>query len=578
MANPSLDLRGGASGPSFEGSTPGFVLTVDANGKTVSPQPPTGGGGGLVSFNGRTAPAVVPTDGDYEADQIPYIGDAPGADVEAALDGLQAEVDDLQAQIDNLPAAPLLSFNGRTVQAVVPTAGDYGTDQVTNTSDVPALTDEGALNALYDLALTSIIRATLADLVASDLAILPNGCRAFVVDQQEFYTLDTANTFAASSPLVLARGVGAGRWLKRSKAYVVGAFTLWCSPFGGVNYGDGNSRIAGYTPGQRTATAAIAADIVLDVSADFPPATASLWCVIPDSFGNVWAMGYTDVDFLFAKICKYNLSDLVRSSTPAPALVLSISIPIDPQGGGTNSGGFLFDHENNLWVVTGHGGTFGACVLQRYKQTSLLSTSSPTPDVSLTLYGGLGLSPSTGNTFFAAFDSNGSMWVTVGFAGTPNLGGVFMLSREQLAVSDSAVVPSVFWFGTNFGPNAGTEGTGGIQFGPTGLLWMTSPRDSKIQAWDPRAPQSGNPAPAITLTSATFNHPIGLAFDSGGNLWAANESDNKLYRIPKASLAASGAVVPDIIISQSTLPFASVICFPGNPNLCGFQPSGVAAP
>lgn len=88
MANPSLDLRGGASGPSYEGSTPGFVLTVDANGKTCSPQPAPAAPGGLTSFNGRTEPAAVPETGDYNADEVINTSDVPGDFVSDALNNL----------------------------------------------------------------------------------------------------------------------------------------------------------------------------------------------------------------------------------------------------------------------------------------------------------------------------------------------------------------------------------------------------------------------------------------------------------------------------------------------------------
>lgn len=124
MANPSLDLRGGASGPSFEGSTPGHVLTVDANGKTVSPQLLPPAGPALVSFNGRTTPAAMPEAGDYEAEQIPYAGNAPGADVEAALDGLQDEIDDQQTDID-AAAATAATADGKAVAAQQPFQGTY---------------------------------------------------------------------------------------------------------------------------------------------------------------------------------------------------------------------------------------------------------------------------------------------------------------------------------------------------------------------------------------------------------------------------------------------------------------------
>jgi len=98
-------LRGGASGPSFEGSTPGFVLTVDADGKKVSPQPVPVAPGGLVSFNGRTAPAALPTAGDYGTDEVTNTSTVPGLTDEDALEFLQGETEALELEVDAAAAA-----------------------------------------------------------------------------------------------------------------------------------------------------------------------------------------------------------------------------------------------------------------------------------------------------------------------------------------------------------------------------------------------------------------------------------------------------------------------------------------
>jgi len=90
--NPALVLRQAASGPTFGPSTPGYVLTVDADGMHIVPAPASGGGGGLVSFNGRTAPAAIPEIGDYDAGQILNTSDAPGPYLEDAINAIWALV------------------------------------------------------------------------------------------------------------------------------------------------------------------------------------------------------------------------------------------------------------------------------------------------------------------------------------------------------------------------------------------------------------------------------------------------------------------------------------------------------
>jgi hypothetical protein len=87
MADPSYRLRVATSGVPLRG-TPGHVLTFNGDGESVSGQPTAGAG--LVSFNGRTDPAVLPADGDYNAGQLVNTSDAPGDSVEDALNAIWA--------------------------------------------------------------------------------------------------------------------------------------------------------------------------------------------------------------------------------------------------------------------------------------------------------------------------------------------------------------------------------------------------------------------------------------------------------------------------------------------------------
>lgn len=52
-----------------------------------------------------------------------------------------------------------------------------------------------------------ILRASLLELISLDSARLPNGTQAYVVDEQEVYSLDTENAFTVCSDLILARTV-----------------------------------------------------------------------------------------------------------------------------------------------------------------------------------------------------------------------------------------------------------------------------------------------------------------------------------------------------------------------------------
>ncbi len=384
------------------------------------------------------------------------------------------------------------------------------------------------------------------------------------------YRLDTGNAFSVSSPLIVA-ATGGGRWFRRSKAYVVGNFTLWVSPFGGPT-GTGDSKIGGFTPGQLAASSASAPEIILDLSGTINPATTKLADVLVDNLGNVWVTSNTANTT--GTICKFLLKDCLQSGSPSPSVVLGLTYPVDSEGFSST-----FDHLGNLWTQVGAHGTFGQCVMWMFSPRNYAVSGSPNPDISLTIAPGGGLSTSLAEGMI--FDGVGNMWVSVAFTndtaggGNNANGGIFMLTAAQLTASNAALVPTVYWHGTNFG-GSNQAAVSELTIGQGALIWATDYPDNKIKAWDMRTPTSGNPAPVITLTSTTFNGPTGITFDTSGNLWVCNDNDSRVYRIPKASLGASGAVVPDIILSQTTiLAFPNILTFPNNPDRSGAQPSGL---
>ena len=123
MSNPSYALRSAASGPVFTG-TPGYVLTVDASGRTFSPQPGGGGGGGVTSVFGRPGPAIVAQPGDYEASEVTNDSSVTGASVADALDNLNTAIGGLGqgqlvfATVALLAAQPVAAFAGGTAAQV----------------------------------------------------------------------------------------------------------------------------------------------------------------------------------------------------------------------------------------------------------------------------------------------------------------------------------------------------------------------------------------------------------------------------------------------------------------------------
>lgn len=117
----AINLRGAPSGPVLDGGNAGDVVTKNADGSVSFAAP---AGGGLTSFNGRNAPAVIPTAGDYDASEIPNDGNAPGASIADAATIL-ADRPTFKAETDNgnSGATPVVSFGvGGPAQKITLTA------------------------------------------------------------------------------------------------------------------------------------------------------------------------------------------------------------------------------------------------------------------------------------------------------------------------------------------------------------------------------------------------------------------------------------------------------------------------
>ena len=60
---------------------------------------------------------------------------------------------------------------------------------------------------------------------------------------------------------------------------------------------------------------------------------------------------------------------------------------------------------------------------------------------------------------------------------------------------------------------------------------------------------SGSPTPAVTLGG--LNAPLGIAFDSHGNLWVTNSASNTLVELSASQLATSGSPIPAVTLGAS---------------------------
>jgi hypothetical protein len=149
--------------------------------------------------------------------------------------------------------------------------------------------------------------------------------------------------------------------------------------------------------------------------------------------------------------------------------------------------------------------------INMYAMSTLGATSAAAPAVTLT-------QPATASANFAAFDAAGGLWVS---RGAPT--------------ADVAVV----------------------RYAPAALA------------------ASGAPSPAVELRSSDFTNPTGLAFDAGGNLWVADNGNDKVLKFTPAHLAASYSGPADAVITARTAPTAPVADAPyTSPIPLAFDASG----
>jgi hypothetical protein len=206
----------------------------------------------------------------------------------------------------------------------------------------------------------------------------------------------------------------------------------------------------------------------------------------------------------------------------------------------------FFDSSDNLWVVDGGDGDGDGSAVFKFTPAQLKAlnkTPNPTPAFTInSLAGGTGfLFPQ-----FGAFDSSGNMWVSDSAQDV-----IFEFTAMQLsATGGSGITPAAILSSESF------DGVLGMAFDSAGNLWVANNGDEslvKIAAADLTA-ASGNGAQTIPI-SATFNStgsplsldaPWGLAFDGAGDLWVTNEQPDFAVSASAAATSAAPAATPTI--------------------------------
>ena len=159
---------------------------------------------------------------------------------------------------------------------------------------------------------------------------------------------------------------------------------------------------------------------------------------------------------------------------------------------------------------------------------------------------------------FLAFDGSGDLWVSdynnslVAEYTPPFMTGE-SASLELGSLSFSTTGCSGTGAGDVCNPN-------GIAFDPSGNLWVADSGNNSIVEF--KAPFTTGERSAIAIgeysdgqpNATNLDEPQGIAFDSAGNLWVADSSDNRVveYKAPLASGEAASLVIGQASLTSAT--------------------------
>jgi sugar lactone lactonase YvrE len=174
----------------------------------------------------------------------------------------------------------------------------------------------------------------------------------------------------------------------------------------------------------------------------------------------------------------------------------------------------------------------------------------------------VGAGAATINSSGTAFDSAGNLWVTDYINQE-----IHKFTPEQLA--SGASIPAVS-ISTQKEP-------WGIAFDTHGNLWVGFYNGnyvlryaaSDVAAWSGTLT---DPTPALSV--ATPIGPLGLAFDSQGNLWVAGFDLPQTYEVDAAQLSGTGTIVPTDSLMSAYLDHGSALAFDRAGNLWEGTESG----
>jgi sugar lactone lactonase YvrE len=251
------------------------------------------------------------------------------------------------------------------------------------------------------------------------------------------------------------------------------------------------------------------------------------------------------------------------SKTVTRLAALTLVLALVSAGCGSGSNGLPTQPVTGLWEANLNN------VLE-FLSTQLAVTANPPP----ALIGNLP-TPGFGAPQGVTFDSSGDLWVLDG--GTVATGGTIPPTVDQFTtaqlpdLTNSGVTPNAVIGSTDFGfPQQ-------LVFDSGGNLWISDAANNEVLEFTTAQLVGGaNVKPALVVTSTpAFNGSLGIAFDSSGDLWIANNNlsgaSGTIFEFSAAQLSGlSGAhtLAPAAIVQSNgtsiSLPWALAFDSDGN--------------
>jgi hypothetical protein len=204
-----------------------------------------------------------------------------------------------------------------------------------------------------------------------------------------------------------------------------------------------------------------------------------------------------------------------------------------------NAWGVAFDHTGNLWV-TDYGNSRVLEYLPPFSNGMAATLAIGQPNLTSGVLNQGGASPTAAtlaNPIYAVFDSSGNLWVPdfnnnrlLEFTPPLSTGKAASVELGQPDFVSNSILPTA--------ANTISGGPGGTAFDSSGNLWVADIFDNRVLEFVP--PFTSNMNASLVLGQTDFvsfgaatsgasgmNGPIGIAFDSTGNLFVIDNGNNR---------------------------------------------------